>query len=113
MAITENSNGHNVDAPEPIRGDRGAWLLGPRNVPLEIENPSVRLSASTDSGTVPNLRFPCAQSRKRILSGRVLGIPTLAALSRLGGARAPSIGFAVSSDTVGRVADGLIAQGQA
>jgi S1-C subfamily serine protease len=48
------------------------------------------------------------------LSGRVLGIPTLAALDpELGGAQAPGIGFAISSDTVRRVAGGLIAQARA
>ena len=32
--------GANEDAPEPIVGDRGATILGPRNVPVELENPS-------------------------------------------------------------------------
>jgi putative serine protease PepD len=44
------------------------------------------------------------------LSGRVVGIPTLAALDpEFGGNPAPGIGFAIGSDTVRRVADGLIA----
>lgn len=44
------------------------------------------------------------------LSGRVLGIPTLAALDpELGGAQAPGIGFAIPSNTVQNVASGLIA----
>ena len=44
------------------------------------------------------------------LSGRVTGIPTLAALDpELGNSAAPGIGFAITSDTVRRVADGLIA----
>ena len=43
------------------------------------------------------------------LSGRVVGIPTLAALDpELGNNQAPGIGFAIRSDTVRRVADGLI-----
>ena len=29
--------------PEPIRGDSGASVLGPRNVPLEAENPDLFL----------------------------------------------------------------------
>jgi S1-C subfamily serine protease len=46
------------------------------------------------------------------LSGRVVGIPTLAALDpEFGDAQAPGIGFAIPSDTVQRVADGLIAGG--
>jgi oxalate decarboxylase len=59
----------NGDAPEPIVGDRGASVLGPRNVPLEIENPSLLIPPWTDSGTVPNLKFPFAAARNRVLSG--------------------------------------------
>jgi putative serine protease PepD len=45
------------------------------------------------------------------LSGRVIGIPTLTAIDPElgGGSQAPGIGFAIGSDTVRRVADGLIA----
>jgi S1-C subfamily serine protease len=47
------------------------------------------------------------------LSGSVIGIPTLAALDpEFGGNQAPGIGFAIGSDTVRRVADGLIASMQ-
>jgi S1-C subfamily serine protease len=43
------------------------------------------------------------------LSGRVIGIPTLAATDpQLGGGAAPGIGFAIPSNTVDRVATGLI-----
>jgi putative serine protease PepD len=48
------------------------------------------------------------------LSGRVVGIPTLAALDPdLGGAQAPGIGFAIPSSTVTRIARGLIRSGAA
>jgi oxalate decarboxylase len=55
--------------PEPVDGDRGAPILGPRNVPVESENPSLLASPRTDSGTVPNLKFPFAAARNRVLSG--------------------------------------------
>jgi len=46
------------------------------------------------------------------LDGRVIGIPTLAALDpQLGGAQASGIGFAIPSDTVRQVAARLIASG--
>jgi putative serine protease PepD len=46
------------------------------------------------------------------LAGGVIGIPTLAALDPdLGGAQAPGIGFAISSNTVQQVATRLIAGG--
>jgi len=55
--------------PEPIRGDRGATIMGPRNVPLERENPDLLASPSTDSGTIPNLKFSYAAARNRITPG--------------------------------------------
>jgi hypothetical protein len=51
--------------PQPIRGDRGASILGPRNVPLERENPDLLASPYTDSGTIPNLKFSFAAARWR------------------------------------------------
>src|SRR5260370_17905901 len=54
------------DGPQPIRGNRGASILGPRNVPLERENPEFVRSPSTDSGTIPNLNFSFPASRNRI-----------------------------------------------
>jgi oxalate decarboxylase len=71
MATTECHNHSGVDGnvPEPIRGDRGAPILGPRNLPVEAENPSLLASPSTDSGTLPNLKFPYAAARNRILTG--------------------------------------------
>ena len=55
--------------PEPIRPGRGATILGPRNVPVELENPDVLVSPVTDGGTIPNLKFPYAMARNRVLSG--------------------------------------------
>jgi oxalate decarboxylase len=50
-------------APQPIRGDRGAPIMGPRNLPLERENPDLLASPYTDSGTIPNLKFSFATMR--------------------------------------------------
>jgi oxalate decarboxylase len=71
MAPTNGVDGHqtNGNVPEPIDGDRGASILGPRNVPVEAENPSLLASPWTDSGSMPNLKFPFAASRNRILTG--------------------------------------------
>ena len=56
-------------APEPIRDGLGARILGPRNVPLERENPALLASPSTDAGTIPNLKFSFAAARNRLLTG--------------------------------------------
>lgn len=57
------------EVPQPIQGDRGASILGPRNIPLERENPDLLRSPYTDAGTIPNLKFSFSASRNRITSG--------------------------------------------
>jgi oxalate decarboxylase len=57
------------DGSQPIRGDRGARILGPRNVPLERENPDLLASPYTDAGTIPNLKFSFAAARNRLSTG--------------------------------------------
>jgi oxalate decarboxylase len=70
VASTESlKHAGNGDAPEPIVGERGASILGPRNVPVELENPDLLASPYTDAGTIPNLKFPYAQARNRVLKG--------------------------------------------
>jgi oxalate decarboxylase len=59
----------NDQKPEPIRGELGASILGPRNIPLERENPDLLIAPDTDAGTVPNLKWPFALSHNRVLSG--------------------------------------------
>jgi oxalate decarboxylase len=54
---------------EPINGNLGASILGPRNEPVENENPDLLISPYTDAGTIPNLKFPYAQARNRVLTG--------------------------------------------
>jgi oxalate decarboxylase len=54
---------------EPIRGDWGASIMGPRNVPLERENPDMLASPETDAGTIPNLKFSFAAARNRLAPG--------------------------------------------
>ena len=44
--------------PQPIVDGRGGTILGPRNIPIELENPDVLVSPVTDAGTIPNLKFP-------------------------------------------------------
>lgn len=63
-----HSNGAN-GLPEPIRDGTGASILGPRNVPLERENPALLASPYTDAGTIPNLKFSFAAARNRLLTG--------------------------------------------
>jgi oxalate decarboxylase len=68
MATSEQDLSPN-GAPEPIRGEEGATILGPRNVPVERENPSLLVPPRTDHGTIPNLKFSYAAAHNRVLSG--------------------------------------------
>jgi len=43
------------DAGATVRGDEGASVLGPDNVAVALQNPG---AAATDSGSLPNLKFP-------------------------------------------------------
>jgi oxalate decarboxylase len=63
--ITNNGNGN----PEPIVGNRGAAILGPRNLPIERQNPDALIAPATDAGTVPNFKWPFALSHNRVLTG--------------------------------------------
>jgi oxalate decarboxylase len=65
---SDQTNGAS-SVPEPIREGQGATILGPRNVPVEVENPDVLVAPDTDAGTVPNLKWPFALSHNRVLSG--------------------------------------------
>lgn len=38
--------------PEPMRGTLGASVLGPQNIPIELQNPDLFAPPSTDSGSV-------------------------------------------------------------
>ncbi len=55
--------------PQPIRANLGASIAGPRNLPLERENPDQLASPLTDSGTVPNLKFSFGAAHNRLLTG--------------------------------------------
>jgi oxalate decarboxylase len=59
----------NGEPPQPVRGDEGAPIMGPRNARLEAENPDHLAPPRTDSGTVPNLKFSFAASHNRVLRG--------------------------------------------
>ncbi len=61
--------GSSAVKPEPVRDGLGATIMGPRNVPVETENPALLASPYTDHGTIPNLKFSFADARNRLLTG--------------------------------------------
>ena len=55
-------------AQQPMRSGRGGTDPGPRNIPLELENPGLYAPPATDHGTLPNLKFPFSQAHMRLES---------------------------------------------
>ncbi|KAL4067020.1 RmlC-like cupin domain-containing protein [Scleroderma yunnanense] len=55
--------------PEPIRGELGATILGPQNVPVELQNPDLLAPPTTDNGHVDNFKWPFSLSHNRLQTG--------------------------------------------
>lgn len=54
---------------QPVRGTRGADDPGPRNLPVDLQNPDILLPPETDNGSLPNLKFPFAMAHNRLEDG--------------------------------------------
>ena len=55
--------------PEPIGPDTGGTDPGPRNKELDRQNPDILTPPTTDSGTLPNLKFSFALAHNRLQKG--------------------------------------------
>jgi oxalate decarboxylase len=55
--------------PQPQRPGYGGTDHGPRNLQRDGQNPDLLVPPSTDSGTLPNLRFSFSDSHMRLTSG--------------------------------------------
>jgi oxalate decarboxylase len=55
--------------PQPIRGKDGFIDRGPRNIPLDQQNPHIFVPPVTDHGTIPNLKFPFSLAHNRLQEG--------------------------------------------
>src|SRR5262249_12252770 len=55
--------------PEPVRGNEGAPILGPRNPSREAQSPDRVRPPTTDSGTLPTLRWSFADSHVKMREG--------------------------------------------
>ncbi|KAF9072559.1 oxalate decarboxylase [Rhodocollybia butyracea] len=56
-------------APSPMRGSLGAPLLGPENIPLELENPDMFAPPTTDNGATGNSKWSFSLSPNRLQTG--------------------------------------------
>ncbi|KAG1876862.1 putative oxalate decarboxylase/oxidase [Suillus tomentosus] len=55
--------------PEAIRGTLGASILGPQNIPMELQNPDLLAPPTTDAGSLPNFKWPFSLSHNRLQTG--------------------------------------------
>jgi oxalate decarboxylase len=57
------------DAPEPIRGNEGASIIGPTNPEREAQSRDRLSPPSTDHGTLPSLKWSFTDSHNRLEEG--------------------------------------------
>src|SRR3954463_9100202 len=57
------------NAPEPMRGNEGAHIVGPANPARQAEEPFTMAPPSTGHGTLPNMKWSFPDSNVRIEEG--------------------------------------------
>ncbi|KAI5122010.1 hypothetical protein M0805_001842 [Coniferiporia weirii] len=55
--------------PEPIDGNVGATILSADDTQLDQQNPDLFAPPTTDEGLIPNVKWPMALSKNRLLTG--------------------------------------------
>ncbi|KAL6298649.1 oxalate decarboxylase [Sparassis latifolia] len=55
--------------PQAIRSTLGASVLGPQNIPLELQNSALLAPPTTDQGSVENAKWPFSLSHNRLQTG--------------------------------------------
>jgi oxalate decarboxylase len=63
------ANAQPDEIPQPQRPGRGGTDLGPRNTPLDRQNPDILVPPASDHGTLPNLRFSFSDAHMRLEPG--------------------------------------------
>ncbi|KAF9021028.1 oxalate decarboxylase [Hymenopellis radicata] len=54
---------------QPIRGGLGAKIMGPDNIPMDLQNPDLFAPPTTDAGTLKNAKWPFSFSHNRMQTG--------------------------------------------
>ena len=67
LGITTAGSGN--EASQPVTGNKGAPIIGPRNPDREQQNPDILRPPSTDHGSLPNLRFSFADAHVKLHDG--------------------------------------------
>ncbi len=58
-----------TDIPQPIRDCNGWWDIGPRDICRDLEDPDMLVPPTTDSGTLPNLKFSFSDTHMQLNHG--------------------------------------------
>jgi oxalate decarboxylase len=67
--MARKSGEQDLNGVEPIRGDVGASIIGPRNPPRQAESRDRVAPPPTDAGTLPSLKFSFADVHTRLQPG--------------------------------------------
>lgn len=62
-------SGGRTKRPEPVRNLAGAVILGPENLPMELQNADALAPPSTDNGQVSNFKWPFSLSHNKVKKG--------------------------------------------
>jgi oxalate decarboxylase len=68
MEINSKQSGK-INSFEPVNGNLGAPIIGPRNIEREAQNRDILIPPVTDHGTVANLRWSFADSHNHLSPG--------------------------------------------
>jgi oxalate decarboxylase family bicupin protein len=52
-----------------MRGELGAVIMGPDNIPIDLQNPDIFAPPTTDSGSIMNAKWPFSMSHNRLHTG--------------------------------------------
>ncbi|KAF8154724.1 RmlC-like cupin domain-containing protein [Crassisporium funariophilum] len=55
--------------PRPERGSLGASILGPQNIPIELQNADLLAPPTTDQGSIKNFKWPFSSSHNKLKDG--------------------------------------------
>ena len=67
--ITESTASDEGLRPQPVRGNTGAVILGPENLPMEFQNADALAPPSSDNGRVSNFKWPFSLSHNKMKKG--------------------------------------------
>jgi oxalate decarboxylase len=69
VALTATAASAQNGPIQPVEGNKGAPILGPRNPEREAQNPDILQPPGTDHGAIPNLKYSFADAHVKMREG--------------------------------------------